>query len=505
MTGKEEVIPILIGSRDFCLRFSVVINKLPAVGKCYSTLPSNAWSELLSAHPNLLIAEIGIHHDEAQQKELRALLNTAKERFGDKLYIVLALTAPSNLIFGGELLFEEDGLNPSGLIDSFIVTPPSMIPTSMGLPDQLKNVVEHAEIELSRRTSGLDALPTLNSDGWAQSLADPESRELWNLWLPRYASYVNENPLVIGETGTGKTNLALALHILSKRSGNFVSITPRDFSSSELVQAELFGAVEGAYTGAVNKWGLVKNAEKGTLFIDEMQSIDKGLQGKLITFIENKNYRRVGSSESTTADVRFVFATNTPLFELMETDILRHDFAYRLERVCLELKPLRERRLDIAAALSYALAKIHRQRSTSHKIYGFTQDAYRMLFCHNWPGNLRQLENMAAMLCELADFRERNIINGEIVSKIFESRLSGKVVTAQEVISRAALDLSEKALAKKITTIQEGVSNFTNLVRMYALEASAGETEAASNLISDNKNLLTFIAHGCTSKEEEGL
>ena len=496
---------MLIGSRDFCLRFSVVIKKVPSIEKSYSTLLPNAWGELLSNHPNLLIVEIGSHHNEAQQKELRAFLTTAKERFAEKIYIVLALTAPANFLFGGDLLFENDNLNPSGLIDAFIVMPPSMIPTSMSLADQLKNVVEYAENELSRRASGLGALPTLNSSGWAQSIADPESRELWNLWLPRYASYVNENPLVIGETGTGKTNLALALHILSKRSGNFVSITPRDFSSSELVQAELFGAVEGAYTGAVNKWGLVKNAEKGTLFIDEMQSIDKGLQGKLITFIENKNYRRVGSSESTTADVRFVFATNTPLYELMENDILRHDFAYRLERVCLELKPLRERRLDIAAALSYALAKIHRQRSESHKIYGFTQDAYRMLFCHNWPGNLRQLENMAAMLCELADFKGRNTINGEIVSKIFESRLAGKAITAQEVISKAASELSEKALAKKITTIQEGVSDFTKLVRMYALEASSGEVEAASSLISDNTNLLTFIANGCTSKDGEIL
>ena len=145
-------------------------------------------------------------------------------------------------------------------------------------------------------------------------MCDPASRNVWMRWLPRYARYVNENPLIAGPTGSGKTRLADALHELSGREGPFISITPRDFSSTELVQAELFGAVAGAYTGAVEKWGLVKRADKGTLFIDELQSIDKDLQGKLITFIENKTYRRVGEAESHRADVRFIFATNQDIF-----------------------------------------------------------------------------------------------------------------------------------------------------------------------------------------------
>ena len=213
------------------------------------------------------------------------------------------------------------------------------------LTDQMMHVIRLYAHELDRRSRGALPLQPLGSEGWVQSLADLSSRELWMRWLPRYASYTNENPIIIGETGTGKTNLAYALHRLSGREGEFVSVTPRDFSSAELVQAELFGAVAGAYTGAVDKWGLVKSAEKGTLFIDELQSIDKDLQGKLITFIENKTYRRVGSAESIEADVRFVFASNKTLYEMMESDILRHDFAYRLERV--QLSSLRYNQDDL--------------------------------------------------------------------------------------------------------------------------------------------------------------
>ncbi|MCB0339613.1 MAG: sigma 54-interacting transcriptional regulator, partial [Bdellovibrionales bacterium] len=339
-------------------------------------------------------------------------------------------------------------------------------------------------------------------ENWVHSLADPNSRELWMRWLPRYAAYTNENPIILGETGTGKTRLAHALHLLSNRSGPFVSITPRDFSSSELVQAELFGAVAGAYTGAVDKWGLVKSAEKGTLFIDELQSIDKDLQGKLITFIENKRYRRVGSADTTEADVRFVFATNQSIEDMVSSDTLREDFAYRLERVQLELRPLRERRLDISAALGHALAKLRRQRPQANPIMGMTSTAYRMLFCHNWPGNLRQLENTVAKLCEYTDMRDHELIDEVAVAHVFDSRLSGTAATIGEVLAQASLKLARYALSKKPEDIETSIERFRAEIRSSALESTGGDIIKAAHLIGENEHLLELFSQSAYAQKE---
>ncbi|MGI6523746.1 MAG: sigma 54-interacting transcriptional regulator [Bdellovibrionota bacterium] len=492
----------ILGSSDFCRKMDSYITTARLAEKSFSASFSGAW-ELLSSHrPNVILLEIGTHYSESVHSWTRHFLSQVRERYGSEIFIITALLSPAHLGYGGDLLFEDETLHGSSFIDTFIAAPPSNIPSVTPLNAQLQNALSFCQEELQRRAEGQSALPTLNSNGWAQSLADPRSRELWMVWVPRYAKYTNENPIIIGETGTGKTNLALALHLLAGRSGKFISITPRDFSSSELIQAELFGAVEGAYTGAVDKWGLVKSAEKGTLFIDELQSIDKALQGKLITFIESKVYRRVGSTETTSADVRFVFASNEALFDLMDCDVLRHDFAYRLERVSLELPPLRERRLDIAAGLAYAIAKIHRQRAHNSRIFGISNDAYRLLFSHSWPGNLRQLENSTAKLCEMADFKGSSIIDAADVGKVFESKFFGKAVTSSEILAEAALDLAQRALSKPISSLQDGVSEFTTLVRSHALEATGGDLNLAAEKIADHAPLMTFVASNIIATKE---
>ena len=492
----------IVGSPDFCRRMTAIVHSRGLAAESCTASFAEAWSVILSRRPNALLIEIGIHHTDRLHAWLRQMLQQLRERCGADLYVVAALLSSGHLGYGGDLLFEEGSLRPSRLIDTFIALPPATMPSIPQLPEQVGNALTLYRHERARRADGKQPLPPLGAEGWVQSLADPESRELWMRWIPRYAGYTNENPIIIGETGTGKTNMAYALHLLAGRTGKFVSITPRDFSSSELIQGELFGAVEGAYTGAVDKWGLVKSAEKGTLFIDELQSIDKALQGKLITFIENKIYRRVGSAESIEADVRFVFASNESLFELMESDVLRHDFAYRLERVRLELPPLRSRRLDITAGLAYALAKIHRQRAHTRNIFGINTNAYRMLFSHQWPGNLRQLENTTAKLCEIADMKGTQSIDEEAVSRVFESRLSGKAATSAEVVSQAASELARLALRSNVASLQDSVEHFARLVRMCALEAAGGDLGSASAMIGDHRRLMTFVAQDIIAAQE---
>jgi len=336
-------------------------------------------------------------------------------------------------------------------------------------------------------------------------MCDPSSRDVWMRWLPRYSRYVNENPLIVGPTGSGKTRLAAAMHQLSGRKGPFISITPRDFSSTELVQAELFGAVAGAYTGAVDKWGLVAKAEKGTLFIDELQSIDRDLQGKLITFVENKTYRRVGEAESHQADVRFVFATNRSLQELVDEGALRDDFAYRLERLQLTLHPLHERRLDIAAGICFALGKILRERlqarSSSpasdrvNELEGLTPEAYRLLFSAYWPGNLRQLENTVAKLVELADIRNQTLIDEASIREALEGTLGKKDVTSKDIFYAAAQKMAAQAQAGNIQSLADACASFSEQARLTALDITGGDTERAGALIADSKKALElFVA-----------
>lgn len=500
---NQQATLLTIGSQSFGRQVcSYLESNRPEI----TTLMANtaeAWSKLLESRPDMVLLEIGLNHNKTDQAWTRSFLTQIRERFGHDICVILALLAPERLFFGGDLLFSDPTeLSPSALVDSFIVNPPADTLGHFSLFDQILQRIDLWKYEQERRENGGIITPALGGRGWIQSMADPASCELWLRWLPRYAIYTNENPIIIGETGTGKTNLAYALHHFSNRKGKFVSITPRDFSSSELIQAELFGAVAGAYTGAVDKWGLVKSAEGGTLFIDELQSIDKELQGKLITFIENKAYRRVGSAESISADVRFVFASNKSIGEMIRSNILREDFAYRLERVQLELKPLRTRRLDIPAALAFALAKIDRQRPHTFTIEGFSNDAYRLLFNSNWPGNLRQLENKVAQLCEEADMQQRKLIELNMFTSALHGDLLPDHIDTNGIFAQAAKRYFQQALRPDSTVNAPALDEFIETVRQTALQNCSGDIERAAQMIDDSKEALGLFYQGWKAKEE---
>lgn len=501
----DKLRALVVGSEDFIRRASYALREPASQCEVLTGTYREAWPLLLSNKPELLIIEIGISHNDSLHAEIAKLLTDARSRFGTEIALTLALTSPSYLTAGGDFLFQDQqSLAPSGLVDAYIVAPPGSLPSIPSLELQLIDLIHRYAEEFARRIAGERPLPSLLAKEWAQSMADPKSRELWMRWLPRYAKYTSENPIIVGETGTGKTRLALAIHRQSELTGAFIGITPRDFSSTELVQAELFGSVAGAYTGAVDKWGLVRKAERGTLFFDELQSIDRELQGKLITFIEDKSYRRVGSSEAVQAEVRFVFASNRPLAQMIATGVLRDDFAYRLERVLIELPPLRERRLDITAALAYALAKISRERPYKTKIAGFEPDAYRVLFSHAWPGNLRQLENSVAKLCEIADMSQSSLINLSMIDQVFNGGLNGAPATGPEILALAAQRVSHLALSEPITSLSSGVSHFSDQVRRAALEATGGDRTKAAELIDESEKALELMVARSNSANGRG-
>lgn len=501
MKSKLHLNIVVAGSDEFSRRIVAAFG--PQVGQL--TLHSGRTADLLSLclthRPHLILIEIGRSFNERDCARTREMLQRIRERDSILPYVAVALLASETLLYGGDLLFEEGALEATGLVDTFLVLPPPAMPSAAGLPAQLHNLLALAGEEIERRLRGVPPLPPLGTSGWVQSMADPASRTLWMRWLPRYASYTNENPLIAGATGTGKTNLALAVHQRSGRSGKFISMTPRDFSSSELIQAELFGAVAGAYTGAVDKWGLVKSAEGGTLFIDELQSIDKDLQGKLITFIENKVYRRVGSAESIRADVRFVFATNRPLQEMMQREVLRDDFAYRLERVQLELAPLVRRPLDIGAAIAFGMAKIERLRPYRSRVTGFTPVSYRKMFALQWPGNLRQLENVVAQLYELADMEEVSLIQEHMLDQLPLRDMANAAPGTSQVLADSARQLQIDASNDRLESLEEGVTRLRDVARQRALDVAAGDPAQAATLLGEPQELLQVVSQSIVGRK----
>lgn len=465
---------------------------------------SEARAVIFTERPNLLVVDVGLKSTRQDLNWIRGLLTQLRDRFQKNIHIAIAVTAPEKFCLAGSLLFADDeSIAPSGLVDSFLASPPVGVLSSPSLELQLKDCASCVLERLLDSVQPPLILPALWEDGWVPVMCDPVSRDVWMRWLPRYARYVNENPIIIGPTGSGKTRLATAVHRLSGRIGPFVSITPRDFSSTELVQAELFGAVAGAYTGAVEKWGLVRRAEKGTLFIDELQSIDRDLQGKLITFIENKTYRRVGEAESHQADVRFIFATNRSLEELVRSGLLRDDFAYRLERLQIELPALEERRLDIAAGISFSLCKVLRERAKPRSrpqgadegdLEGLTSSAYGMLFGSSWPGNLRQLENTVAKLIELADMQGLRLITRECVETTVRHLLGRKEPTPSDIFAKVTEGLAGQLRSNGINGLQEIVELATDLARIEALATCGGDPAAAAALIADSPEAMRLFA-----------
>jgi two-component system response regulator GlrR len=207
--------------------------------------------------------------------------------------------------------------------------------------------------------------------------------------------------LITGETGTGKELCARAIHYLSpRRAKPFVPINCGAIPV-ELVENELFGHERGAYTGAlVAQAGLIQEAEGGTLFLDEIDCLPLMAQTKLLRFLQEREYRPLGSARARSVDVRVVAASNTDLEEAVRTGRMRRDLYYRLNVVPLVLPPLRERREDIPLLARHFLLKYAAE--FGRQLTELAPDAMRKLVFYDWPGNVRELEHIverAVMLC----------------------------------------------------------------------------------------------------------
>jgi len=196
--------------------------------------------------------------------------------------------------------------------------------------------------------------------------------------------------LVLGESGTGKELIAKALHQLSPRARQpFVTVHCAALAPT-LLESELFGHERGAFTGAhERRIGRFEQAQGGTLFLDEIGEIDATIQVKLLRFLGERTFERVGSNKTLTADVRLVAATNKNLEELVKTGKFREDLFFRLRVVEIELPPLRERRGDIPLLAQCFLREFAKENVKA--VNDFTADALEALMNCSWPGNVREL------------------------------------------------------------------------------------------------------------------
>ena len=268
-------------------------------------------------------------------------------------------------------------------------------------PDIMLNVIRHAteHVELNELKQTLEGFKQELREKHRILTESPAMEPV--LDLMSRAAETDAPVLLLGETGTGKTYIARAIHHQSHRAlKRFTEITLVSIPES-LIESELFGHEKGAFTGATrNNPGKLKISDGGTIFLDEIGDLPLPLQVKLNQFLDHKTFYPLGSNKLEKVDVRIIAATNRPLEELRSGQHFREDLFYRLSAIVINLPPLRERPEDIWPLARYFLEKYKHTNPTVRAFHPLC----RPLFEHYaWPGNIRELENMVQRLIAMSD------------------------------------------------------------------------------------------------------
>jgi two-component system response regulator AtoC len=253
--------------------------------------------------------------------------------------------------------------------------------------------------------------------------------------------------LIMGESGTGKELISRAIHYHSNRK-NFPFVTINCAAIPEtLIESELFGHEKGAFTNAIEKkLGRFEVAHLGTLFLDEIGELSLTTQAKILRFLEEKEFNRVGGSKTIKVDVRLICATNKDLNELIKKRAFREDLFYRINVVPIIIPPLRERKEDISLLLDHFIKKYNAENNK--KVRGISREALALIMNYEWPGNVRELENLIERVVALT-FNETiqgnelpfSLNNRSKINGLRESILSGKVsfLKAEEEFERGVI------------------------------------------------------------------
>jgi|HubBroStandDraft_6_1064221.scaffolds.fasta_scaffold47454_3 Nif-specific regulatory protein len=282
--------------------------------------------------------------------------------------------------------------------------------------------------------------------------------------------------LITGETGTGKTQIASVIHENGPRRGRpFVELNCANFQDN-LLESELFGAVPGAFTGAVRREGKVAAAQGGTLFLDEVGELSPAAQAKLLTFLNTREYYAVGSSTPSCADVRFIAATNKDLVEAVREKTFRSDLLYRLQVLQVRIPSLAERPEDVIALAIHLCERATKSHRLSHVV--LSPGALRAVEAAEWPGNVRQLASVIQSAAIHAAAEGSNVIE---VKHIFREpgtthQLARTHLTFQEETRRFQASLVLRALEAVDWNVTQAArsldltrAHIYNLIRAFEL------------------------------------
>jgi len=280
--------------------------------------------------------------------------------------------------------------------------------------------------------------------------------------------------MITGETGTGKELVADAIHYNSPRKKNPLIKINCAAIAETLMESELFGYEKGAYTGAaITKPGKFELAHKGTLFLDEVGEIPRDMQVKLLRVIQEQEFERVGGLKTIKVDVRIIAATNQNLLQQVQAGNFREDLYYRLNVFPIDVPPLRERKKDILPLIDYFMDKFNKKLELSIAVDSKVKE---MLLRYEWPGNIRELENLIERMMLLA---KNNLITSEEVPLEFKAALD-KIITAP-------VDDGKKPFKDYM---RDHVENVERQMIIKCLEESGGNvTNAAKQLGLSRKGL----------------
>ncbi|MBP6916148.1 MAG: sigma-54 dependent transcriptional regulator [Smithellaceae bacterium] len=280
--------------------------------------------------------------------------------------------------------------------------------------------------------------------------------------------------LITGETGTGKELVADAIHYNSPRKKNPLIKINCAAIAKTLMESELFGHEKGAYTGAaVTKPGKFELAHKGTLFLDEVSEIPRDMQVKLLRVLQEQEFERVGGLRTIKVDVRIIAATNQNLLQQVQAGNFREDLYYRLNVFPIEVPPLRSRKEDILPLTDYFLEKFNKKLAVS---VNMEQEVKEMFLRHDWPGNIRELENLIERMILLA---QNDTVTMREIPEEFKA--------AVNKIAAAPLETSKKPFKNYMRDHVENVEK-QMIVKMLE-EAGGNVTKAAQQLGLSRKGL----------------
>ena len=281
--------------------------------------------------------------------------------------------------------------------------------------------------------------------------------------------------LITGETGTGKELAARAIHDSSpRRNHRFMAINCSAIPET-LLEAELFGHVRGAFTGAVaSRQGRIEQANRGTLFLDEVGTMSPALQAKLLRVLQSREFERVGDSQTIKVDVRVLAATNSDLKRMVEAGTFREDLYYRLNVIPIRLPPLRERRSDIPLLAQHFLERLSSESPARGRVT-IAQDAQQALMAFGWPGNVRQLENVIERAFALSPGRTQITVN-DLPDEI--RQVTTAAAAADMPIPDSGIDMERL------------VADFEHNLIRRALERTEGNKRQAADLLHVKRTTL---------------